>query len=340
MRVLAKYSFANAKIRAMLSRIPDAHFFQRLLDADSFEEARTLVRSFYIPDLSESRKEISDPKQIERQLLMHDIVQHTICRDILIGKREKNFISLLMEQYEIQELQAALRTLLRKEPSLSREFLPRIIHSIPYEEIATAASLETVSALLAHTPYAEALSEKTIHDIHAAFMIDFELDSGYYRRLIAAAKNLTRLDRRIVLDIIGIEIDIANILLLLKGERYYPFSSRQLAQWVLPGGRTFFQKNVAAAKEFKDILAPLLHYKKITLSPDTIRGNPDLLVQALEEELAEKVRAVLRGFPFTIGTVIGYLFLQQRATQRIISLLYAKYFHWKREAFLSFIPSC
>jgi vacuolar-type H+-ATPase subunit C/Vma6 len=44
-----------------------------------------------------------------------------------------------------------------------------------------------------------------------------------------------------------------------------------------------------------------------------------------------EIKAALSGFPFTIGTVMGYLTLKSRETKNIISLLHAKEYGWRKE---------
>ncbi|MFA5271728.1 MAG: hypothetical protein WC412_05250 [Candidatus Omnitrophota bacterium] len=44
----------------------------------------------------------------------------------------------------------------------------------------------------------------------------------------------------------------------------------------------------------------------------------------LYEVLFRQVKKVLGGFPFTIGTTMGYLILKRRETHNIISLFYSK----------------
>jgi len=341
MRALVKYSFANAKVRAMLSRLPDGPFFERLADAESFAEALELLRTSRILEPTGGPGNASDLRDVERRLLLGDIATHRTCRDILAGRKEKEFVSLLMERYEIEEVKAALRILPDGDSAARREFLPPVVRDIPYRAIAAAPSLEKAAALLAGTPYAEPVAATVAHGVNASFTLDAALDAGYYRRLLEAARRFTKLDRQVSLKMLGIEIDIENVLLLIRGHRYYPFSPRQLAQWILPGGITILPEAVASAKEFEHIFAAFWNVRTGPYIPAAAtRGNPDLLAAALEQALGEAVRATLRGFPFTVGAVTGYLFLKRRATRRVITILYAKHYRWRREEIHSLITSC
>jgi vacuolar-type H+-ATPase subunit C/Vma6 len=44
----------------------------------------------------------------------------------------------------------------------------------------------------------------------------------------------------------------------------------------------------------------------------------------LYEILLREIKKVLAGFPFTIGTIMGYLILKRRETKNLVSLIYAK----------------
>jgi vacuolar-type H+-ATPase subunit C/Vma6 len=64
---------------------------------------------------------------------------------------------------------------------------------------------------------------------------------------------------------------------------------------------------------------------------DLVEENIYFIENFLYEILLREVHRVLSGFPFTIGTILGYLILKRRETKNIISLLYAKTLGLKKE---------
>jgi vacuolar-type H+-ATPase subunit C/Vma6 len=64
---------------------------------------------------------------------------------------------------------------------------------------------------------------------------------------------------------------------------------------------------------------------------DLGESNNQQLEEFLSAALKQQARKALSGFPFTIGTVLGYLVLKKDETRNLISLLYAKKFGWEKE---------
>ncbi len=102
MRQLAKYSFVNAKIRAMLSSLLDESRINALLEArDPGEALDILKKTPYGPLFLDADKDISRMPGVERALICNDV---GICKKIeesLPGRPEKELVGLLSQAYEI-----------------------------------------------------------------------------------------------------------------------------------------------------------------------------------------------------------------------------------------------
>ena len=107
----------------------------------------------------------------------------------------------------------------------------------------------------------------------------------------------------------------------------------EILDWVIPGGdkidkdsvRRFYASDGLTKVVESIAFGPYLKVK------DLVEENIFLIEQFLHELMLREVRRALAGFPFTIGTVLGYLVLKRRETKNLISLCYAKYFGLERQ---------
>jgi vacuolar-type H+-ATPase subunit C/Vma6 len=107
----------------------------------------------------------------------------------------------------------------------------------------------------------------------------------------------------------------------------------EMLEWFIPGGDSL-DKSAVRGLYATDGLSKVI--EGVSLGPyvkikELVEENIYLIEGFLYEILLRQVKKALAGFPFTIGTVLGYLVLKRKETRNIISLLYAKHYGWKRE---------
>ena len=87
MRDLAKYSFANAKIRAMLSFLISPDVFDGMLGAADRDEALGLLaKTVYAPVIAGLSGDTVDVSRIEQALVRYDIALHEKIGTMLSGQ--------------------------------------------------------------------------------------------------------------------------------------------------------------------------------------------------------------------------------------------------------------
>ncbi|MDP2922845.1 MAG: V-type ATPase subunit [Candidatus Omnitrophota bacterium] len=331
MRDLAKYSFANAKIRAMLSYLIDPAQFSRLLQAKDIYEILDLLKgTLYAESFKTMEKEKIDLQKIEMQLLRNDLNVHRKIYNALSSQREKYFISLLIERYELEELKVILRLWHKKVNANIEDYIldNNIKFEIDFKKIISAQNIEEIIILLDHTPYKAPLlsGREKFKERNSSFYLEAALDADYYQRLIRATDDFSSLDRKIAQKILGVEIDIENINWLVRLRKYYSLGIGEMIDLVIAGGERI-NKSTVRGFYVSDGLGKIIEslargpYAKLK---DLFEGNIYFLEQFLYEVLSREIRKALAGFPFTIGIAFGYLVLKRKETQNIISLLYAK----------------
>lgn len=344
MRQLAKYSFVNAQIRAMLSSLLDEARVNALLEAKDIGEAVDILKKTpYGPLFQDADKDISRMREVEKALICRDVGIYKKIKESLPGKPEKEMVELLLQAYEIEELKVLLRIWHNKSEVPWEEHIvcPRICFDIDFKKLMCSQTIEEIILLLDHTPYKGALmsAREKYKAANASFYLEAGLDVDRNRRLLACIDKFTALDRKVASKILGIEVDIENINWLVRLRKYSSLGIGDMLDWLIPGGQ-WITKDSVRRYYTSDGLTKVV--ESISLGPyakvkDLIRDNVFLMENFLYDFLLREIKRVLAGFPFTIGTVMGYLILKRKETRNILSILQAKQFGWRKEEIEPFL---
>ena len=328
---LTKYSFANAKVRAMLSELIDADYFKRLVGAQDLYELLDFLKKTSYKDITEKLSgETVDLERLEKELILNDLHIYKKVYAILPTKTEKNFVAVMTQRFEIDELKTALRIWYKKmEVELSDYVLgEKVIFDIDFKKIISCQHIEEIILLLDETPYKQPLlkAKDKFKERNSIFYLESALDIDYYQRLLSSCEKFSSYDKKVSRKILGIEIDIENINSLIRLRKYYSLSLAAMMDIVIPGGEKINKDNVRSFYT-TDGLAKIV--EGVALGPyskvkELAEANIYFIENFLYEILLREVRKILAGFPFTIGTIIGYLILKRRETRNLISLIYAK----------------
>ena len=338
MRQLATYAFTNAKVRAMLSYLIDPSTFSVLLDSKNVYELIDILKKTRYGEIFVGVSPDSlDLLSLERKLLLNDI---SICRkvhDSLPAKLEREFVSILMQRYEIEDLKVVLRLWHSKEPVRCEDYVlgQKIKYDIDYRKIASAETVEEVIVLLDKTDYKEPLlaARDKFKSTKSLFYLEASLDIDYYNRLTACIGSFSATDKKAASKILAVEVDSENIQWLIKLRKYYGLGLGDILEWFAPGG-SIINKSSLRSLYTSDGIARVI--ESVALGPylpvkDLAEENIHLIESFLYEILLKEVKSALGGNPFTIGTVFGYLIMKRRETKNIVSLLYAKACGIKKE---------
>ena len=337
MSQLAKYAYANAKIRAMLSRLLDERLFESLLASNGIEEAIGLLKKTpYAPVFEQAEKDGFAIHGIEEGLTRFD---EDIFRKVagILLPAEKDLIFLLLEKYEIEAVKTCLRLWYRKAKVDPAEYLPAkpIVHPIDYRRLLAAKDIEEFIVLLSETPYFKPLARgrEKFKEKSSLFYLEVSLDIDYYARIIQAVSRFSPSDKNVALKILGIEIDIENINWLIRLRTYYDIPLGDMLDWIIPGGAKIDKDSVRKAYNpdgIGTIIASVASGPYAAIK-ELIGQNTSLMENFLYQVLLREVRRALSGFPFSIGMVLGYLTLKRRETRNVISILNAKRLGWKKD---------
>jgi V/A-type H+/Na+-transporting ATPase subunit C len=338
MRQLAKYAFANAKIRAMRSYLLEPAVFTALLEAaDRYECLEILKKTPYQGGFARLDERSNDLQAIEKELVQYDLGIFRKVAATLSSKAEQEFVSLISQRYELEEIKVILRIWHHKSPVNWQDHIVagRIEYDIDFAKLVAAQHIEEFILLLDHTPYKKPLlrAREKYKEHNSSFYLEASLDVDYYERLIACIGRFSSVDQKVARKILGIEVDIENINWLIRLRKYYSLGIGEMLEWFIPGGQ-WIHKDSVRKYYTTDGLTKVV--ESVSLGPyagikELAQENVLLIENFLHEILLNEVKSALSGFPFTIGTVMGYLILKQKETKNIRSLLHAKEYGWRKE---------
>jgi vacuolar-type H+-ATPase subunit C/Vma6 len=340
LRPVSKYALVNAKVRARLSTLLSSETINRLAETRDLSEFYSALGGTIYEGIF-SRPEITfDPRVGERHLIEQEIQWHAELLGDLRGA-ERTLVEHFLEKYEIENLKTALRI---REGSRGEDEMKYVVrkelpHSLPLQAITDAGSLEETFTYLAGTPYLESV-KRVLDDYHqrgTLFPVEISLEIDYYKRLKKKVEALSKRDRTIAMNLVGLEIDQKNIGWLIRLKFYYDVPIGELFDYNIPGGyrmTTDRLREAFKAETLRDVLSVALE-KSYSRASDILIQKEELsklylLEIILWNYLIVEAKKTLGGFPFTIGTVLSYLILKRTEIRNIITILNGKVYKMGR----------
>lgn len=306
---------------------------------DLAEFYSTLDGTIYEPVFS--KPEISfDPRVGEKSLLEQEVEWHSELLKDVRGS-EKALVSHFLEKYEIENLKTALRIREGKRGGEDMKYMVRKVlpHSLPYQAIAEASSIEDATAYLVGTPFHPAIMAvlDDYRDRGTLFPVEINLEIDYYKRLKEKVADLSRKDRDVAKKLVGLEIDQKNLGWLVRLKFYYDIPVGELLDYNIPGGYRMTRdrlRQAFKAESIRDVLSVALESSFRNASELLVGGAQMSKLYLLEiilwNYLIAEARKTLGGFPFTIGTVLSYLILKRTEIRNIITIMNGKIYKMDR----------
>lgn len=338
---LKTYGFINAKIRSRLGKLLSKEQFTHLMKCSSIEEVVASLKSTEYEEYLNLYAQTGDVRAVEFALYAHEIdTVHELLR-YLTG-RVTEFVKVLILRYEVDLVKNAFRFWfdrnVRERITEGNAYLYReqLVHSVDLDGIMNARSNDELLASVEGTPYFE-IFRRNIDAVRAdrnVFGVELELDSYFYKQLFEQIRLLSKTDRIIAERIIKVEVDLQNIDRIVRFVSFYANETRSRYSVFLPGGsidplvlREAYIQNGA-----EEALSVLLSrsYTRYKVFTGEHHSNPydrlHLVEGLLRQILNDELDRLLRGYPFTIGTVIAYVFLKRREIDTLIRVINSKYY--------------
>ncbi len=354
---VSDYAFVNAKLRARIGMMHDRSLLDEMIKAPSLTEAAAKLDGTRHALLAEVYRSTGDLQQVELAILEEEIAAY---REIerYLPDIPSRFISVLLEKVEGDNIKNAIRLwysdAVRHHAISYRSsyiYKKRIVHGIDYDKVINASSYKEMAAAFRDTPYEDVLARFSSESLASTglFPLEIELDHTWFRHLEEGIRDLSGSDRRIAEKIYSVDVDLKNILMIVRYSYSYHLRPEGLRHVMIPMGYIAGEARKTGALDAEDPMAILRsivqrHYPQISEEIARIRRTADDLttidennreIVLIEEYLSERRKKeytrILAGNPFTIGVVLSYFFLRTTEDASIRAILSGKYYQWSED---------
>jgi len=325
-----KYSFINAKIRAMKSRLIKDPIYQQLLETTHLDAfVKVLMETEYSPEISGVDVKTPDISDVISALDEHLIKCYRTILQFFKIKTENDFIRVILSRLEIENLKIIIRGKFKGITSImiSDNLIPVDgVSNLNFEELVNSRDVEHFVSMLVKTRY-----ERVLKDALPVFerdrrtaVLERPLDALYFIDLIRSIKTLSAVDGDIMKSYIGTFCDINNIMLILRSRLYFDLPSDDIMSMYIPYGYRLskneaIQLSKTTEDDFREVLAKNHYGRRVT----NIKSLTDLEMGLLNI-LTYQTKKILMGYPFHIGTVAGFLALKEIETGNLKSIAEGK----------------
>jgi len=353
-----QYAYTNAKIRTMKRRLLAPSDYENLLGVSGYSGLAECLRA-----TSYGAAFSLFPASYDGliKVYYYDLFDcyRKVIRAISGSGNRKRLVRHLYQKYELENLKTILRIVGQERP---REKMEEILlptgnqpfvsddgilvsdhthgRSFSEEALLHAKSMEEILSQLKKTCYYRPLKNALyrFEEEKETFPLEMALDLSYYNQLWKITSSLSRGEQKIVRSILGIQMDILNIIWIFRFKEVYHFSPEEILNYGLMEGCHIspeLRKKLAYSVDRKDVVTNLAGTPYKSLLAD-IKDSEASSVQ-LWRYLLTIIKKNWQGFPFHIGTVLDYILFKEVEVNTLISITEAKRLNFSREMMADYL---
>jgi len=325
-----KYSFINAKIRGMKSRLLDDVKYRQLLETTSLEGfLKVLQETAYAPQMMDLDSNDPNITEITRALDQNLLkTYHTIFK-FFSPKVESSFLFQLLGRLEVENLKIILRGKYKgvSAPLISDTLVETNGFSkLDFEGLLDTKDIAHFISELSSSPYGGVL-EKTLpifEKEHRTVVLERCFDRVHYTQLWDAMGELSGVDKDMVKMYLGTFFDITNIMIILRYRLFYEMEPEEVTAMMHPMKYKLSAEDAerllsVSDEDYRDVFAATYYGKRVGA-----HQNLSELERSLNLVLLSVIRKMLTGPPFHLGTLVAYLSLKEIEVNNLKSIAEGK----------------
>jgi len=321
----SKYAYGVARIRAKKAFMLKPEDYEAALRAPTFYQAMAHLQS--VSDLVRNIPQTNDPQELERYMF-HRFVEilHSIARTVSGDARA--FLETAFSKYEYETLKAILKA---KFLGLSEDEILAMAPPIGkysgslYTSLVSARGIEQAIDLIPNTKLKVIIREalKQAEDLKSPIPIESAIDRWLYMQLWRLARKLQKDDYKWASHLLGVEADIKNILVLVRGKELNLQPAALDKMWLPITYKLQLDLRSLSSQPLAAILQALAstYYGK-TISP--LAKNSREVERSLQLLWLRENEAVFLHYPFTLGSIYAYANLKYFELKDIRTILLSK----------------
>ncbi|MDO4293882.1 MAG: V-type ATPase subunit [Eubacteriales bacterium] len=322
---LFRYSGLTTKVRAMSGKLLDREDFDQLCSLGSVPEVvGWLKKKPSYAKVFANENENSMHRGRAEGLMRRSVYSDFSRLYRFSNLEQRKFLDTYFRRYETICLKNIIRAVMSGTTADVSDFEEAFSrHSaFPLQQAAAADSMESLTAILAKTPYGAVLRAVAASGSSTLFDYEFALDMMYFKDLWKRVrKELKKEDREAVIQSVGTQIDTLNLQWIYRAKRYYRMDAASVYALIIPVHYrlTLEQvKRMAEAESTEDMIACARATKYGKYLQEA--GIPDL--EQAGDVIQETVHRALMGQnPYSAACLEVYLYRKEREVHRVITAM-------------------
>jgi V/A-type H+-transporting ATPase subunit C len=273
-----------------------------------------------------------DIKSAEMAMFARQVEEERLILKFL-PKHALPFFTEWTRRLEVESLKAAFRLwfdhhIRKRSISAQAVYLYRepVIEKIDYDRLLALDDDGAILELVKKTPWKDLLAEQLpiVRERESVFLLEVSLDRFHYHRLLQASRKLLPGDKKTADRLLQTLADEQNLLLAFRLKNFGAEGKDLFLEGGIKVTRTLFNRLVTL--EEKDFLAETIRLYPALARNSKGEASLDDLFAWFTSQREHKGRKLISGTPFTIGTPLAYSLIKTLETERLRSLLNARYY--------------
>ncbi|WXR62326.1 V-type ATPase subunit [Peptostreptococcaceae bacterium AGR-M142] len=321
---LSKYSALKGKISAIKRKMLKISDYHEIIAKDNIVDILNFLKknSLYKEVLKDFTKEEVHRGDFEFYLKKGYLYEIKKMMKFMSFK-EKKFYKALFLRYEVEDLKIILRAVNRNEDInlVEKNLLKISYYSLDYNDLLSSNNIQSLVSKLKHKPYYPYLRNLEDEDENRMeFHMEMNLETLYFRELVDKTKFLSKKDQNIILDMIGVNVDLINLQFIYRAIKYYKITPEEILNYTIPLGKYM---RINKLKKLVYIKTVSEFFREIKDSKyNYIFKDDDLKIEINQLSFLEMFLVkISRKNPFTIAQIIEFVHLLEFEVRDIISII-------------------
>ena len=242
-----------------------------------------------------------------------------------VGPYRTFFMAMFM-RYDVENLKLFARVISRGES------LANIKQNLIFSELYASVDYSRILVVENMQDFVEALKGTMYHDlivwfleedpIRMNFRLEMSLDRLYFQKLYQSILKLDRMDRKLMGELLGANIDMLNLQWIYRGRRFFDISAEEIYNFTLDHGA---QYNLRRLKDL--CYMDFDKYREFILEGsygDLFKDREYMLERGMERHLFYEVRKMMKANRMSLAIPVGILFLFEYEIRDLFTIMEGK----------------
>lgn len=297
MSKVQRHAAVVAKIQAIRAKMLGEKDFKEGLATDNLAG---LLRRWY-PNLPEN----ADIYELERSF-SQTYQAHIEPIFLYYSIEYRELLKRIFMRFEVEQIKRSLRLITTHDESVHPPLiLTRMLGHVDETQFDKATTYQQLADAMHYEPYRKIILSLKERSDDQLFHAEMSLDKEYFRGLMEAQTKLDSIDREILLESVGVHVDMLNLNWIRRAKATFTFSPEEIFNYTLSRGKRIGIKQQRQLSYLT--LAQLDDWIAHSPYKDVFDGNPIGQDVRIERYLYRTLRKLEQAHPISLAPILTYL---------------------------------